>query len=111
MEEEFIDPRKQREWEGKPGEIKIPEAYIKDLMFEIVVFSRKERGGSDFTFRCRNYKRMHDGQWRFEGVLIDTSRRNAKGEVETARLTYHPKVCLVDLGFMVIPSPEEIEET
>lgn len=111
MAEELVDLRKQREWEEKPGELKIPEAYIKDLMYEIVVFTRKERGGSDFTFRCKNYERMPDGQWRFESVLIDTSRKNAQGEVETVRLTYHPEVCLVDLGFMVIPSPEEIEET
>ncbi|MFH0769195.1 MAG: hypothetical protein V1932_06485, partial [Chloroflexota bacterium] len=70
--EEIIDLKKQREWSGKPGDLAIPQAYINDLRYEIVVFARKERGGSDFTFRCREYQRAPDGQWRFEGVIIDT---------------------------------------
>jgi len=70
------------------------------------VFARKERGGSDFAFRCREYERAADGQWRFTGVVIDTSIKNAKGEVEMARLTYHPEVVLVNIGFMVIPAEE-----
>ncbi|GAH99812.1 unnamed protein product, partial [marine sediment metagenome] len=66
----------QNQWEAKPGEdLAIPEAYIKDLKYEIVVFTRKERGGSDFTFRCKKYERDGDGQWRFGGVIIDTSKR------------------------------------
>jgi hypothetical protein len=49
-----VDLSKQKEWEGKQGEVTIPEAYLKGLRHEIVVFTRKERGGSDFTFRCRD---------------------------------------------------------
>ena len=105
--EEMVDLKKQREWTGKPGELVVPEAYLKDLQYEIVVFARKERGGSDFAFRCREYEQTPDGKWRFGGVIIDTSIKNAKGEVELARLTYHPEVVLVNVGFMVIPATEE----
>jgi len=107
--EEIIDLKKQREWSGKPGDLAIPQAYINDLRYEIVVFARKERGGSDFTFRCREYQRDPDGQRRFEGVIIDTSIKNPQGVVELARVTYHPEVVLVDIGFMVIPAPEDDE--
>jgi len=107
--EEFVDLNKQREWAGKPGKVTIPEPYLKDLLYEIVVFARKERGGSDFTFQCRRYERTSDGQWKFSGVIIDTSKLNVKGEVELARLTYHPDISLVDIGFMVIPAAEAAE--
>lgn len=50
--EEKVDLSKYREWSGKPKEVAIPEVYTKDQRYEIVVFVRKERGGSDFTFRC-----------------------------------------------------------
>ena len=108
MEDE-VDLSKQKEWEGKPGEVTIPEAYLKNLDYEIVVFTRKERGGSDFTFRCREYHKSDDDQWKFSGVIIDTSKLNASGEVELARFTYHPEVVLVNIGFMVIPAPEDAE--
>ena len=102
--ENMVNLNKQREWSGEPGELAIPEAYIKDLRHEIVVFVRKERGGSDFAFRCREYERTgKGGAWRFTGVIMDTSIKNAEGEVKTARLTYHPEISLVDIGFMVIP--------
>ena len=107
--EEKVDLSKQKEWEGKPGEVTIPEAYLKDLRYEIVVFTRKERGGSDFTFRCREYHQSDDGQWKFSGVVIDTSKLNAKGDIELARFTYHPEVVLVNIGFMVVPAPEDAE--
>ena len=107
--EETLDLNKQKEWEGKPGEVTIPEAYLKGLRYELVVFTRKERGGSDFTFRCKEYAQDSDGQWRFSGVIIDTSKLNAKGEVVLARFTYHPEVVLVNIGFMVVPAPEDAE--
>ena len=109
--DDLVDLNKQAEWSGKPGEVKIPEVYIKGLHFEIVVFTRKERGGSDFTFRCRGYERGPDEQWVFNGVMMDTSKRNQKGEVELVRLTYHPEVVLVNAAFMVLPAPEEENET
>jgi len=110
MMAEQVDLAQQREWSGKPGEVAIPEVYIKSLHYEIVVFTRKERGGSDFTFRCKEYERTKDGQWRFSGVVIDTSKRNPRGEVDLVRLTYHPEVMLVNAAFMIItaPEPEEI---
>ena len=107
--EELVDLSKYREWSGKPKEVAVPEVYTKDLRYEIVVFVRKERGGSDFTFRCCDYKRTRDGQWRFSGVIMDTSKLDAAGEVELARITYHPEVVLVNIGFMVVPAPEDAE--
>ncbi|MBA7701809.1 hypothetical protein ES703_110555 [subsurface metagenome] len=102
-----VNPSGQNQWEGQPGEeLSIPEAYIRDLRYEIVVFVRKERGGSDFTFRCSKYKRKGNGRYKFKGVIIDTSKRNAEGEVELVRLSYHPELVLVSVPFMVIPATE-----
>ena len=103
---EGVNLNQQSEWEGKPGEVRIPEVYLKDLKFEIVVFTRKERGGSDFTFRCKEYEKTANGGWRFGFVIIDTSRRDPQGKVEVARITYHPEVVLVDTSFMVLPAPD-----
>jgi len=102
--EELVDLNKQRDWEGPPGEVKIPEVYIKDLRYEIVVFTRKERGGSDFMFRCREYSQTSNGHWSFHGVISDSSIKNPSGEVVTARFSYHPEVALVNVGFMVYPA-------
>lgn len=107
--EEKIDLGKQREWEGKPGEVTIPEAYLKGLRYEIVVFTRKERGGSDFTFQCKKYAQSSAGEWQFSGVVIDTSIKNRKGDVDLARVTYHPEVTLINIGFMIIPAAEGAE--
>lgn len=106
MEMEKVDFRLQNQWEAKPEEeLKIPEAYIRELKFEIVVFNPKR----DFTFRCKDFKAKKDKTWTFEGVIIDTSKRNSLGEVTLKRLTYHPVLSLVNVGFMVIPAPEGIE--
>lgn len=103
---EQVDLRLQEQWEAQPDEeLKIPEAYIKELKFEIVVFSPKR----DFTFRCRDFKAKKHSTWLFEGVIIDTSKRNSLGEVTLKRLTYHPVVSLVNVGFMIIPAPEGVE--
>ena len=99
--------RQQREWSGKPGTLTIPEEYIKGLKFEVIVFARKERGGSDFSFQCKYYDCVAGREYKFAHVLIDTSRKNPQGEVVEARLTYHPQVCLVNVGFMVVPVAEE----
>ena len=101
--EEMVDLNKQREWRGEPGTVKIPEAYLKGLNFEIIAFVRKERGGYDISFRCRGYEHTPDGQWRFEGVIVDSSHRNAQGEIELAQYSYHPEIYLVDTAFMVYP--------
>ncbi|GAI30142.1 unnamed protein product, partial [marine sediment metagenome] len=37
---------------------------------------------------------------------IDTSKLNAKGEVELKRVTYHPEIVLVNATFMVVIGPE-----
>lgn len=104
---EKVDLRLQDQWEAKPDEeLKIPEAYVRQLKFEIVVFSPKR----DFTFRCKEFSQIKKGTWSFEGVIIDTSKRDQLGEVILKRLTYHPVVSLVNVGFMVIPAPETEDE-
>ena len=109
---EQISAVEQNQWEAGPDEeLKIPEAYIKDLKFEVIVFTRKERGGQDFTFRCKDYSPAEGGAWSFEGVIIDTSKRDSKGNVTLKRLTYHPALSLVNVGFMVVPAPEGVSET
>lgn len=103
---EKVNLRLQNQWEAKPEEeLKIPETYVKELKFEIVVFSPKR----DFTFRCKDFRAKKGKTWTFDGVIIDTSKRNPLGEVTLKRLTYHPVVSLVNVGFMVIPAPEGVE--
>lgn len=95
----------QYQWEAKADEeLRIPEAYIKELKFEIVVFSPKR----DFTFRCKEFSQTKEGTWSFEGVIIDTSKRDSLGKVILKRLTYHPVLTLANVGFMVIPAPEGV---
>ncbi len=107
---EKVDLRPQNQWQAGPDEeLKIPEAYIKGLKFEVIVFTRKERGGQDFTFRCKNYTLIKGGEAVFEWVIIDTSKRDSKGNVTLKRLTYHPALSLVNVGFMVVPAPEGTE--
>jgi hypothetical protein len=96
----------QNQWEAGPDEeIKIPEIYITQLCFEIIVLVHKK----DFTFRCSEYEQVPSGAWRFANVIIDTSKLNAKGELELKRVTYHPEIQLVNVPFMVMSAPEEVD--
>jgi hypothetical protein len=93
----------QNEWVAKPNEdLKIPAVYITELRYEIVVFGRKK----EFTFRCRDYDYTKGTAWRFDGVIIDTSEKNAKRQVTLKRVSYHPEIVLVNVPFMVMPAPE-----
>ena len=102
-----INPFEQNQWEAGPNEdLKIPEGYITGLQYEIVVQWLKKT----FTFRCRDFKCQEGNVYKFEGVIIDTSKRNPKGEVELMRITYHPELILANIGFMVVPAPEKSTE-
>lgn len=101
---EQVNLAEQNQWEAGPDEdLKIPEVYITQLKYEIVILGQKK----EFTFRCSKYKRGRGGAWRFANVIIDTSKLNAKGEVELKRVTYHPEIVLVNVPFMVVPAPED----
>jgi len=100
---EQVNLLEQNQWEAGPDEeLKIPEVYITQLKFEIVAFILKK----DFTFRCSEYEQVPSGAWRFAHVIIDTSKLNAKGELELKRVTYHPEIELVNVPFMVVPALE-----
>ncbi|KKK72051.1 hypothetical protein LCGC14_2907760 [marine sediment metagenome] len=102
---EQVNLADQHQWEaGSDEELKIPEAFITQLRHEIVVLGLKK----EFTFRCSKYKKVRGGAWRFNHVIIDTSKLNPKGDVELKRVTYHPEIVLVNVPFMTIPAPEEI---
>ncbi len=109
MMEEQVNLAEQHQWEAGPDEeLKIPEVYIRQLKHEIVILGQKK----EFTFRCSEYGAypgMGDGAYRFKNVIIDTSKLNAKGDVELKRVTYHPKIELVNVPFMVVPAPEEVD--
>jgi len=95
----------QHQWEAGPDEeLKIPAVYITRLKYEIVVLDQKK----EFTFRCSKYKRVRGGAWRFANVIIDTSKLNAKGDVELKRVTYHPEIVLINATCMVVQAPEEV---
>ena len=103
MMEEQVNLHEQNQWEAGPDEeLSIPEVYITQLKHEIVVLDQKK----EFTFRCSKYKKVRGGAWRFAHVIIDTSKLNAKGEVELKRVTYHPEIVLVNATFMVMPAVE-----
>ncbi len=101
-----VNLSKQNQWEAKADEeLSIPEVYITRLKHEIVVLDRKK----EFTFRCSGYKQVRGGAWQFAHVIIDTSKLNAKGEVELKRVTYHPEIVLVNATFMVMPALEAVD--
>ncbi len=101
---EQVNLLEQNQWEAGPDEeLKIPETYITQLKYEIVVLTQKK----EFTFRCSDYEQVPSGAWRFSNVIIDTSKLNPKGEVELKRVTYHPEIVLVNATFMVMPALEE----
>ncbi len=100
---EEVNLREQDQWEAGPEEeLKIPQVYITQLKYEIVVLDQKK----EFTFRCSEYKKVRGGAWRFANVIIDSSKLNAKGELELKRVTYHPEIVLVNATFMVVPAVE-----
>ncbi|GAJ09790.1 unnamed protein product [marine sediment metagenome] len=93
----------QNQWEAGPNEeLKVPEIYITQLKYEIVVFTQKK----EFTFRCSKYKQVRGGAWRFSNVIIDTSKLNTKGDIELKRVTYHPEIVLANVPFMIVPAVE-----
>lgn len=103
---EQVNLLEQNQWEAGPDEeLSIPEVYITQLHYEIVVFIQKK----EFTFRCSEYEQVPSGAWRFANVIIDTSKLNAKGDVELKRVTYHSEIELVNVPFMAIPAPEEAD--
>ncbi len=105
MMEDQVNLQEQNQWQAGPDEdIRIPEVYITQLKYEIVVFTQKK----DFTFRCSDYEFKAIGVYRFSNVIIDTSKLNAKGDVELKRVSYHPEIVLANVPFMVVPAPEEI---
>ena len=102
---EQVNLSEQNQWEAGPDEeLKIPEVYITQLKYEIVILTQKK----EFTFRCSEYEQVPGGGWRFGRVIIDTSKLNPKGEVELQRVTYHPEIVLVNVPFMVMPAVEQI---
>ncbi len=94
----------QNQWQAGPDEeLSIPEVYITQLKYEIVVLDQKK----EFTFRCSEYEFKAIGVCRFSNVIIDTSKLNAKGDVELKRVTYHPEIVLANVPFMVVPALEK----
>lgn len=92
-----------KEWTAKADEqLLIPEQYLTGLRYEILVLSSKKT----FTFRCTDY-RLKGQTCIFNNVIMDTSKRNARGDVTLQRVSYHEKVILANTGFMAIPVPEE----
>jgi len=103
---EPVNLSRQNQWEAGPDEeLRIPELYITRLKFEVVVLDRKK----EFTFRCSEYEQVQGGAWRFAHVIIDTSKLNAKGEVELKRVTYHPELVLINATCMVVPALEAVD--
>jgi hypothetical protein len=92
-----------KEWTAKAGEeLRIPEGYLRDLKYEILVLSSKKV----FTFRCVSYN-LKGQTTIFRRVIMDTSMRNARGDITLHRVSYHEQVILANTGFMTIPLPEE----
>ena len=91
-----------KEWTAAPDEdLLIPEEYMIGLNYEIIVLSSKKV----FTFKCAEYS-LEGNVYTLHRVIIDTSKRNARGQVTLQRVSYHEKVMLANVGFMAIPIPE-----
>ncbi|MBA7644868.1 hypothetical protein ES703_52615 [subsurface metagenome] len=55
---EQVNLLEQNQWQAGPDEeLKIPEVYITQLKYEIVVLTQKK----EFTFRCSKYKQVAGG--------------------------------------------------
>lgn len=104
---ETINPLESKEWTAGPDEeIRIPENYILGLKYEILVLSSKKI----FTFRCVDFH-FENNICHFYRVIMDTSKRNAKGQVTLQRVSYHEYITLANVGFMAIPLPSEESPT
>ena len=93
-----------QEWTAKPGEkLEIPEQFIRDLKWDIMVLSSKKVT----TLQCREYE-QNGACW---GVIWDTSEYNARGKMTLQRVSYHEVVYMVNVGFIAIPipTPEDAE--
>ena len=96
-----------KEWTAKAGEqLLIPAEYLTGLQYEILVLSSKKV----FTFRCANYE-LQGQTTIFNQVIMDTSKRNARGDVTLHRVSYHEHIILANVGFMAIPVPETETES
>ena len=93
---------KSQEWTAKPDEqLMIPAEYLKGLAYEIIILSAKKL----MTFQCASYN-LDGNTCTFNGVIMDTSEKNARGKVMLQRVSYHEKIILGNTGFMAIPIPE-----
>ena len=91
-----------REWTAQPNEeLKIPAKYLTGLDYEIIVLSSKKL----FIFKCADFK-LDNQICTFSHVIMDTSKRNARGDLTLQQVSYHEKVILANTGFMAIPVPE-----
>lgn len=91
-----------KEWMAKPDEeLQIPSEYLTGLQYEILVLSSKKV----FTFRCVSYD-LKEQTTIFHRVIMDTSLRNARGDITLHRVSYHGQIVLANVGFMAIPVPE-----
>jgi hypothetical protein len=91
-----------KEWIFKPDEPPlIPKEYLTGLKYEILVLSSKKI----FQFKCRDYA-LNGQVCVFNHVIMDTSERNARGQIQLQRISYHETIVLGNTGFMAIPIPE-----
>lgn len=96
------DPAKTQEWQGKPGTVAIPAEPVMALAYEVIAFPPKK----SFMLRCATFQ--YDGAvLTCTGVIKDTSKLNAKGEVVWSRFTYYPWVRLGNMPCLIVPAPEK----
>lgn len=93
-----------KEWTAPPDEeLRIPAEYLTGLVYEVIVLSAKKL----FTFKCGSYE-LSGQLSTFHRVIMDTSKRNARGDVTLQRVSYHEQITLGNTGFMLIPIPDEV---
>lgn len=91
-----------KEWTAKADEeLQIPAEYLEGLKYEILVLSSKKV----FSFRCTDYA-IKGQVITCNNAIMDTSKRNARGDVTLQRVSYHDKIHLINVGCMAIPIPE-----
>jgi hypothetical protein len=94
-----------QEWVGKPGDEIVPDEYRGLYKHQIVILStKKER-----EFLCGSYA-LEGPFATFTNVLIDNSKRNARGQVIELRIAFYDQVVLANTGFMARPIMVEVED-
>jgi hypothetical protein len=108
--------------EIKPGE-NLPDPFTSALQIQKYAIQFLAENDKYSRFYCSEYEQMTmrcevnsqmisflnlpRGEWIFQNVIMDTSKRDPQGKPTLIRMTYHPSVSLINIPFIVLPADGE----